>query len=169
MIETHIISAVDKLLNDDGSLDLLPHNESINYTIDSLRGDKYQKGLDKLLDGFKDLSYKDGKIVMYRAIGHNLDNIHLKELGICWTWNIRKAYAYRARNQEQFYYLYHALCQETDINWIHTIQKKLSMYGHEQELKMIPNQPIEIFKIEKRQKTLETILDAWDVQYMAKI
>lgn len=165
-----VFNAIDQLLNDP-MCELLPQNESLNFSLDLLKGENYLGSLDKLLKNIDLVQFKDGKIVTYRALGHDLegDDIFLKQLGVCWSWNIKKAYCYRAENKENHYFMYHGLCEPTSVNWVHTVQKRLSLWGHEQELKMIPSAPIEVIKIERRQKTLETILETWDVQYPAMI
>jgi hypothetical protein len=162
-----ITPAISSLLLEE--IELLPQNESINFSIDFLKGDEYDKNIESTLQKFDGIQCEGDEIKIYRAICHAEDDLPLSKLGICWSWEQKKAYCYGCKHAENFYYVYHALCKPQSINWPHTVQKKFSLYGHEQEIKMIPGEEIRVYKIEKRRRTLETLLETHDVNYKAII
>lgn len=165
--EKFIVPAISSLLLEE--CELLPQKEAINFSIDFLRGDEYEKNIESTLNKFDGIGFVGDEIKIYRAICHTEENLELPQLGICWSWEQRKAYCYGCKHSENFYYVYHALCKPESVNWSHTVQKKFSLYGHEQEIKMIPGEKVRVYKIEKRRRTLETLLETHDVDYIARI
>ena len=166
MLKPYLLSGIQQILD---GCELLPEMESTFFSVDKLTGHMLEKNMPTLLKSIKSIKICEGKLLMYRAIDHTFDDVKVKELGICWSWNIRKAYPYRSKTNEMHYYLYHALCEPEAVNWAHTIQKRLALHGHECELKLLPGAPIEVVKVEKRRKTLETLLETYDIRYDAII
>jgi hypothetical protein len=105
----------------------------------------------KLKKHFENLTFKDRKLVLYRGVGLSFEQDPTKRnLGICWTFNIDKAFAYNGKGTpHKFFYRYHALIPFKSINWKRTIELSLDNFTYEKEIRMHYQKPVYLYKCDK--------------------
>lgn len=105
----------------------------------------------KLIKQFETLTFKNRKLVLYRGVGlHFGEDPFKRNLGICWTFNLDKAYAYNGKGTpHKFYYRYHALIPFKSINWKRTIELSLDGFTYEKEIRMHYQKPIYLYQCDK--------------------
>lgn len=109
-----------------------------------------RKDIKTLLSQFKDIKFKNNRVILYRAIRLKADDSPLIEcVGRYWTINKIKAFPYGGKGTREYYYIYHAIVPFKSINWKLTIKHSLWEHRHEKEVALLFGRDIEVNKIEK--------------------
>lgn len=109
--------------------------------------------LDRIvIDRFDGLEVCDGMAVVYRGIAP-VGELDKHNLGVCWTMDKRKAYAYRSVPKDMRYMKLCALVDVKSINWSHTIQKQMVLHSHEKEIVMLKGSEVTVLWVENRRFT----------------
>lgn len=116
---------------------------------------------EKLIDRFNEIEVADGFLVLYRGISHPEDELP-KSIGVCWTFDQKKAYCYGTKDKLPCWFKYHAFVKPSSVNWFHTIQKGMVLHNHEKEVRLIEGAPMLVFKRQKFTKTICDLLEEKD-------